>query len=197
MHLKIFAKQNEKLECEDCTTVKSNLSSGDWNTKHPLALTKKGVHPWLNRRLWTTQESRRWKSAGLETHTEEKLAEARVVDSSHARIEPRPQSQATDCFRGKSVCKMKCAAWLLFALFPRFFAVLPVTNSQIVGQRTPARQGLGREQPIVKIPDQGSVAGKEVRRFYFHYTLTFKSLGTKSWNIFISKRRQLNRQYFI
>ncbi|KAF3430658.1 hypothetical protein E2986_08305 [Frieseomelitta varia] len=56
---------------------------------------------------------------------------------------------------------MKCAAWLLFALLPRFFAVLPVTTSQIVGQRTPARQGLGREQPIVKIPDQGLVAGKE------------------------------------
>ncbi|KZC07983.1 PREDICTED: carboxylesterase 5A-like [Dufourea novaeangliae] len=53
---------------------------------------------------------------------------------------------------------MKCPAWLVFALFPHFFAGIPVTRSQ----RTHARQGLGREQPLVKIPDQGSVAGKEV-----------------------------------
>ena len=116
-----------------------------------------------------------------------------MVDSSHARIEPRPQSQATDCFRGKSVCKMKCAAWLLFALFPRFFAVLPVANSQ----RTPARQGLGREQPIIKISDQGSVVGKEVQRFYFHlYTSPFKSLGTKFGNIFLFKTETIEQIIF-
>ncbi|XP_060828959.1 carboxylesterase 1C-like [Bombus pascuorum] len=57
---------------------------------------------------------------------------------------------------------MKCSAWLLFALLPQLFAVLPVTNSQIVGQRIPSRQGVGREQPIVRISGQGSVAGKEV-----------------------------------
>ncbi|OAD58990.1 Carboxylesterase 5A [Eufriesea mexicana] len=53
---------------------------------------------------------------------------------------------------------MRCPAWLLFALFPRFFAVLPVVHSQ----RTHARQGLGREQPTVRISEQGSVAGNEV-----------------------------------
>ncbi|XP_034181905.2 pyrethroid hydrolase Ces2e [Osmia lignaria lignaria] len=53
---------------------------------------------------------------------------------------------------------MRCPAWLLFALFPLLFTGIPVTSSQ----RTHARQGAGREQPIVKIPDQGSVAGKEV-----------------------------------
>ncbi|XP_031845744.1 carboxylesterase 5A [Nomia melanderi] len=53
---------------------------------------------------------------------------------------------------------MKCPAWLVLALFPHFFAGIPVTRSQ----RTHARQGLGREQPLVRIPDQGSVAGKEV-----------------------------------
>lgn len=88
---------------------------------------------------------------------------SRVADWSHARVEPRPQSRATDSFRGKSVCRMKCSAWLLFALLPRLFAVLPVANCQIVGQRIPVRQGLGREQPIVRISGQGSVAGKEVR----------------------------------
>ncbi|XP_003703679.2 fatty acyl-CoA hydrolase precursor, medium chain [Megachile rotundata] len=53
---------------------------------------------------------------------------------------------------------MKCPAWLLFALFPLLFAGIPVSSSQ----RTHARQGLGREQPLVKISDQGTVAGKEV-----------------------------------
>ncbi|XP_078038305.1 carboxylesterase 5A [Augochlora pura] len=53
---------------------------------------------------------------------------------------------------------MKCPAWLVLALFPQLFAGIPVTRSQ----RTHARQGLGREQPVVNIPDQGSVAGKEV-----------------------------------
>ncbi|XP_017789907.1 PREDICTED: carboxylesterase 5A [Habropoda laboriosa] len=53
---------------------------------------------------------------------------------------------------------MRCSAWLLFALFPQFFAGLPVIRSQ----RTHARQGLGREQPFVRIFEQGTVAGKEV-----------------------------------
>ncbi|CAK9800660.1 Carboxylesterase 5A [Anthophora quadrimaculata] len=53
---------------------------------------------------------------------------------------------------------MRCSACLLFALFLLFFAGLPVAHSQ----RTHARQGLGREQPVVRIFEQGSVAGKEV-----------------------------------
>ncbi|XP_043251099.1 carboxylesterase 5A-like [Colletes gigas] len=53
---------------------------------------------------------------------------------------------------------MKCPAWLVFALLPRFFAGIVVVRSQW----THAKQGLGREQPLVKIPDQGTVAGKEV-----------------------------------
>ncbi|CAL7939053.1 unnamed protein product [Xylocopa violacea] len=53
---------------------------------------------------------------------------------------------------------MRCTVWLLFALFSQFFAGIPVISSQ----RTHARQGVGREQPIVRISEQGTVAGKEV-----------------------------------
>ncbi|XP_017885728.1 carboxylesterase 1C-like [Ceratina calcarata] len=53
---------------------------------------------------------------------------------------------------------MRCSASLLFVFFLQFFVGIPVTSSQ----RTHARQGVGREPPIVKISDQGTVAGKEV-----------------------------------
>ncbi|KAG7208337.1 hypothetical protein KM043_014573 [Ampulex compressa] len=55
-------------------------------------------------------------------------------------------------------CRMKCPVRPLLASF------LLVLHGAAVGrsQRTHARQGLGREPLIVKIPGQGSVLGKEV-----------------------------------
>ncbi|XP_018364934.1 PREDICTED: carboxylesterase 5A-like [Trachymyrmex cornetzi] len=53
---------------------------------------------------------------------------------------------------------MKHATWLLFA-----FTLLLVQRTHVSrAQRTHARQGLNRENPTVKIPDQGTVLGKEI-----------------------------------
>lgn len=56
---------------------------------------------------------------------------------------------------------MKYTAWVVVALLQElvFLGTVPVTESQ----RTHARQGIVRDPPTVRIPGQGTLAGKEVR----------------------------------